>query len=125
MTSDVPASELTPAQKAELAQHLAALLQELEAQLARGEEGARAVPLDQSAVGRLSRMDSIQHQAMAQAARRNLEIRVGQCRQALGALERGDYGRCRLCEEPIGYARLVARPETPFCLACQRGSDRG
>ena len=101
------------------------LVAELEAALASGASAARPVVLDQSSVGRLSRMDSIQQQAMAQATKRGLELRLSQCRAALGAVERGAYGECRSCEEPIGYQRLCARPETPFCLACQRQADAG
>ena len=31
---------------------------------------------------------------------------------------------CRRCEEPIGYKRLSARPESPYCLDCQDEIDR-
>ncbi len=111
--------DLTQAQQDELA----TLLRELETQLPNAIDlasaGAATVELDQQSVGRLSRMDEIQRQAMAKSGRRSLEVRLQQVRAALATLERGDYGICRECEEPIGYARLKARPETPFCLDCQ------
>ena len=31
---------------------------------------------------------------------------------------------CRRCEEPIGFRRLQARPETPLCVACQNQRER-
>ncbi len=34
-------------------------------------------------------------------------------------LEQGDYGDCVECGDPVGYARLKARPEAPFCIGCQ------
>jgi DnaK suppressor protein len=117
------AEELTAEQRAELHERLLRLAADLDEQLKLNAESASPVELDQTAVGRLSRMDSIQQQAMAQAARRSLEVRLSQCHAALAAYERGEYGECRRCEEPIGHARLSAKPEAPFCLECQRGSD--
>jgi len=115
--------ELTEAQIAEFGERLAALRTELEDALGSGAEATKPVTLDQSSVGRLSRMDAIQQQAMAQATQRNLRKRLQQCKAALAASERGEYGECRQCEEPIGYRRLAAYPEAPLCLACQRQVD--
>ena len=81
---------------------------------------AKPVTLDQQAVGRVSRGDALQAQAMAQAAQRKKRTRLEQTEAALLAIKRGGYGLCRRCEEPIGMARLEATPEAPFCLSCQR-----
>ncbi len=97
---------------------------DLAAQLQASADAAKPVKLDQTAVGRLSRMESMQSQAMIQAARQGLVVRISQCDNALESIERGDYGMCRLCEEPISSKRLNAKPEAPFCLECQRGADR-
>lgn len=35
--------------------------------------------------------------------------------QALRRVESGEYGFCRLSGEPIGIARLLARPTTEYC----------
>jgi RNA polymerase-binding transcription factor DksA len=43
---------------------------------------------------------------------------------ALGRLEEGTYGQCRVCGVEIEAARLEARPETPFCLEHQREAER-
>jgi DnaK suppressor protein len=118
-----PPEELSEQQQAELAGRLRALKAELEAALGSGADAAKVVELDQSSVGRLSRMDAMQQQAMAQASQRNLKTRLAQCAAALEAVERGEYGLCRMCEEPIGYRRLSAYPEAPLCLACQRNRD--
>ena len=56
---------------------------ELEAVVATGDASAAVVELDQSKVGRLSRMDAMQSQAMAQATRRTTEIQLAQCNSAL------------------------------------------
>jgi DnaK suppressor protein len=66
-------------------------------------------------------MDAMQQQAMAKATRAKAELRPGQCKRALSAFERDEYGLCRRREEAIGYRRLAAKPEAPFCVERQRG----
>lgn len=115
---------LTEAQSKELKEALAALSSQLTALLASTREDSKPVDLGQP-IGRLSRMDAMQQQEMAQASRRGHELRVKQVRAALAAVRAGEYGDCRVCEEPIGYGRLRARPETPFCVRCQSSRERG
>ena len=102
---------------------LVALVAELEESLRASAGAAAPVVLDQSSVGRLSRMDAMQQQSMAKATRQKAQLRLTQCKAALSAFERDEYGLCRKCEEPIGYPRLTAKPEAPFCLSCQQGAD--
>lgn len=83
----------------------------------------RPVEASGSTIGRLSRMDAIQVQAMSQMSRRQLDIRLQQIVNALAALDSGKYGLCRQCKEPIGLPRLEALPEAPFCLDCQEGFE--
>lgn len=111
--------DLTDTQLQALTQKLQALRLELEQSLTTGAAAAKPVELDPSTVGRLSRMDAIQQQKMAEASRRNLQMRLGQVGVAIEALQRDEYGICRSCDEPIGYRRLDARPESPFCVQCQ------
>jgi DnaK suppressor protein len=118
------ADELTKEQTEQLGAKLDELKAQLERQLDQVANAAKPVALDQAAVGRLSRMDAMQHQAVAKANQAQARTRLQQCQSALSALARGEYGYCRRCEEPIGYARLSARPEAPFCLSCQQRSDR-
>lgn len=115
--------ELTDPQVAELGRKLEALRDALVGALDQSKEGAAVVSLDQP-IGRLSRIDALQQQKLAQASRRQQELKLGQVRVALAAVASGDYGYCRSCEEPIGYRRLSAQPESPFCLGCQGGRER-
>lgn len=110
--------ELTDLERGQLGEALAALLEELSQAVNLAEEGAKPVDLDQP-IGRLSRMDAMQQQAMAKATRAKAKIRLAQVRLALEAMVGGEYGYCRRCEEPIGVGRLRSRPETPFCVECQ------
>ena len=115
--------ELSETQTETLRTQLVALVADLEAALSASAASAAPVVLDQSSVGRLSRMDAMQQQAMAKATRHKAQLRLTQCKAALSAFDRDEYGLCRKCEEPIGYPRLSAKPEAPFCLECQRGVD--
>lgn len=111
--------DLTVDQFEELRADLVELRSSLQAAVAAGESASETVALDQSAVGRLSRMDAMQVQEMAKAGLRNHRRRLVQVEQALRLVESDEYGTCRACEDPIGYPRLRARPETPLCLRCQ------
>ena len=111
--------ELTDAQVAELRADLDALAADLDGLLANPSDRTATVTLDQAAVGRVSRIDAIQQQKMAQAQERRHRLRRQQVAQALTLFEDDEYGLCRRCEEPIAYKRLKARPETPSCVACQ------
>lgn len=111
---------LTAAQLEELLSELRSRQAAIEQSLGSAAEGARPVGLDLS-IGRLTRMDALQQQHMAAARRRQLETQLAQVRQAISKLLHGTYGECARCGEPIGHARLRARPETPFCVQCLGG----
>jgi DnaK suppressor protein len=114
--------ELTEAQIQELAGDLRDLQTSLKSLLESSKGSTRAVEPD-PAIGRLTRMDAIQQQSMAKANRATYQIRLQQVEQALRMIAEDDYGYCRRCEEDIGYRRLKAKPETPFCVGCQSASE--
>lgn len=86
-------------------------------------ESRGTVTLDQQSVGRLSRVDALQGQAMAQAAGRRRAAEIQRIDAALARLESGDYGYCAVCDEPIAPRRLAADPATPTCVACAAGTS--
>ena len=102
---------------------LLALRDTLDRNRASTRQSASTVDLDQP-IGRLSRMDALQQQQMAQAAERRNALRRRQIDGALQRLESGDYGYCVSCDEPIALKRLRARPEAPLCLRCQSARER-
>jgi DnaK suppressor protein len=81
-------------------------------------EDRKPVDLDQQSVGRLSRQDSLQVQAMAKAAdaRRAAELR--RIDAALQRLEEGEYGYCVECGEAVDPKRLEIDPAAPRCRDC-------
>ena len=76
-----------------------------EASAATSEDRA-PVELDQQSVGRLSRMDAIQVQAMAVATEARRQDRLQIIAAALGRLDEGEYGYCLRCDEDIPAKRL-------------------
>jgi DnaK suppressor protein len=67
----------------------------------RQKKEAAPVELDQARVGRLSRMDAMQQQAMSQAAARLADLERQRIQYALARMESGDYGYCIICDEPF------------------------
>ena len=74
--------------------------------------------LDQTRVGRLSRMDALQAQAMSEAVdqRRNIELK--RIDAALERIDSSDYGFCLTCGEEIELKRLELDPAAAQCAAC-------
>ena len=90
----------------------------------RGTEADRApVELDQQSVGRLSRMDAMQVQAMAAASENRRRMRRARIESALRRMESGEYGYCLRCDEPIGLGRLRVDATTTVCIACASGKS--
>lgn len=100
-------------------ERLLKLREKLESAAEAGDESAAIVELDQSKVGRLSRMDAMQAQAMAQASVQRRELTLRNIEAALKRLDDGDYGLCRDCEEPINPKRLEFDPTALRCIDCE------
>jgi len=88
-----------------------------------GDEAVRAaerapVALDQQSVGRISRMDAMQVQAMAHAQQRRRRCEQDRVEAALRRLESGEYGYCAVCGEEIGLKRLEFDPAITTCIRC-------
>lgn len=99
---------------------LIAKREELEGLSLSTKDNRKPVQLDQQSVGRLSRMDSLQVQAMDKAqdaARAKTLLRI---EGALKRIEHGDFGYCVTCDEPIAEKRLSIDPSTPLCIRCAR-----
>lgn len=94
------------------------LRSEIEQLIADSTDARSVVELDQVAVGRLSRMDAMQQQAMAQAADRSRQRDLVRIEQAERRLRDGDYGYCEDCGEEIAEKRLAIDPMAERCVRC-------
>jgi DnaK suppressor protein len=76
------------------------------------------VELDQTSVGRLSRMDAMQQQAMAAAQSRRRSGRLKAIELAFKRMDEDEFGWCQDCGEEIAIGRLELDPCVVNCIAC-------
>lgn len=107
--------------KADLEKFKSSLL-ELQSELATLDsisKGSTAtVILDQSSIGRLSRMDALQGQQMALESERRRKQQLLQIKAALVRIENDDFGYCTVCDEEIAIGRLNINPTVTRCVKC-------
>jgi DnaK suppressor protein len=116
--------QLTPKQKQELRLVLQSNKTKLEQQLLDAELATGVVILDQSSVGRVSRVDAMQQQSMAVSTRAKAEASLRKILKALKRMEAEDFGYCGQCDEPIQFNRLKVQPQASHCLKCQDQLDQ-
>ena len=103
---------------------LSQLQQELHTIEEVGNATAETVELDQTRVGRLSRMDALQGQAMSQETNRRRQVQLINIDAALSRIGEGKYGYCQNCDEEIAVKRLEIDPATPLCITCASKAER-
>jgi len=84
----------------------------------KNKEGLEAVELDQSRIGRLSRMDALQAQAMNNAIAARRKQALSRIDAAFNRLADGDFGYCMKCGDEIAEKRLSLDPTTLYCTDC-------
>ena len=109
---------LQPEQIQELKDRLLKQQEELAALEQTGVDAASVVELDQTRVGRLSRMDALQGQAMSQESLRRRQIQLQKISTALRRIDHEDYGYCAECGDKIAFKRLLFDPATTLCITC-------
>jgi DnaK suppressor protein len=109
---------LSESQLDELRAELERQLKKLQRSMRTTTRAMKPVQLDQTAVGRLSRIDNLQTQGLTAGLQAREQARLGQILEALKRLERGAYGTCVVCGEPVAFERLMVFPEAPNCAAC-------
>ncbi len=83
-----------------------------------GASGAATVVLDQTSVGRISRVDALQAQAMSVAAQERREADLRKIDAALIRIEEGEYGYCLNCGDIIAPQRLEIDLGAQYCVKC-------
>lgn len=102
-------------------QRLLGLKQELTATV--DDDSQAVVELDQSRMGRLSRMDALQGQQIALETQRRQQRKLQAVEGALLRIDSGDFGYCYLCEQAISEARLNFDPTVTRCIDCADKKD--
>ena len=72
------------------------------------------------AIGRVSRMDAINNRGVNEAALANARDKLRDIEESLARLETPDFGKCKSCADEISADRLMAMPESLYCMRCAR-----
>jgi DnaK suppressor protein len=82
-------------------------------------DGVDSAGNDQADIG----STSLERDAELSLAANQRELLL-QTEKALERLERGTYGICESCGNPIGKGRLTAFPRATLCLECKQREER-
>ena len=107
------ANGLTDEQLGELRDELDHQLAKLQRSMRVTDEALRPIELDQTTVGRLSRIDSLQTQGLMKNLHQREQIKLALLLEALKRIEMRTYGVCTACGSCIPFGRLCVFPETP------------
>ena len=88
------------------------------------EDDRQPVELDQSMVGRLSRMDALQNQAMQVETERRRSVELQRIDASLKRIEDDEYGYCVSCGEEIEAKRIENDPTIPTCISCASAASQ-
>ena len=88
-----------------------------------GDDASKTVELDQTRVGRLSRMDALQGQAMSLEMKRRRQLELKNIAAALRRIENNEYGYCVKCDEEIATKRLEFDPAAALCIECANKTE--
>ena len=73
-----------------------------------------------SAIGRISRMDAINNQAVTESSLRQAREKLKKLNIVLSKIGDKDFGICLSCRKPIPLGRILVRPESMHCVNCAR-----
>ena len=103
----------------EIREKLEQALRQTEKQISRYKDLAGPVSPD-NAIGRVSRMDAINHKSVVDAALRKAEAKKTGLERHLDQLGSPAFGQCPGCKQEIPIQRILLAPESAFCVNCAR-----
>ena len=109
---------MNAADKAHVKDVIAAKITELRLVVESDANAQEQIELDQTRVGRLARMDAVQHHAIAQAQGDRAAKQLRLLELLLSKVDDEDFGECHYCGEDIPVGRLLIRPESLRCVEC-------
>jgi DnaK suppressor protein len=69
-------------------------------------------------IGRISRIDAVKNNGLAEAALRQAEERLSQLEYVLARVGKEGFGTCGKCKSKIPLSRILLNPESQFCIRC-------
>ena len=94
-------------------------LEKIEREIAELEANIQPISPENS-IGRVSRMDAIQNQSVAEAGLRSKKEKRKKLHLALEKVDQEGFGICQRCKQPIAAARLMYLPESSLCIRCAK-----
>ncbi len=73
-----------------------------------------------SAVGRVSRMDSINNKSVTKAALRQAEEKLKKLNYVHSQIGKPNFGKCVRCGNAIPLGRIILMPQSTHCVNCAR-----
>ena len=102
----------------QIKQLLLKMKSDLQEQEKASKETGKPVELDQTKVGRISRMDAMQAQQMTLDASRRRQLKLIKIESTFQRINSGEYGYCLSCDEDIDIRRLMIDPTNTHCIKC-------
>lgn len=72
----------------------------------------------ENSIGRISRMDAINNKSVAEAALRQVEVKLKNLLNVQDSLNGKDFGLCLKCQKPIPIGRILLMPQSRYCVNC-------
>ncbi|MBS4042204.1 MAG: hypothetical protein KGZ59_05235 [Chitinophagaceae bacterium] len=72
------------------------------------------------AVGRVSRMNDINHQTISFALENQSKAKLASLKKILEKVGTPEFGLCLKCKKKIAMGRILIRPESLLCVKCAR-----
>lgn len=72
------------------------------------------------AIGRISRMDAINNNAVTESALRQAQEKLNKLNYALTKVGSKGFGICMKCKIQIPVERILIRPESMYCVNCAK-----
>lgn len=113
---------MSPDQQQAFVSSIQSRLDEIDREIEATAAESAAISPDVS-IGRLSRLDSMQHQQIALAGKRRLEDERNRLIEARRRIDAGTFGKCFLCGQDIPADRLSIKPDAVSCVSCSRQSS--
>jgi len=89
----------------------------LEKELEMMSDAVQPIAPDDS-IGRVSRMDAINNQAVAKAAYNDKQTLLSRLKLSLTVIDKENYGSCAKCNRDIPIKRLMSIPYSNLCVYC-------
>ena len=110
-------SSLTQEEKQQIQEKIESDIATLEGQISDLEQKVKPISPD-CGLGRLTRLEAMGEQDVNNKILDESRLRLTRLNNALQRIDKPIFGTCIECDEPIGFERMLVRPESVRCVDC-------